>query len=268
MSLYEFTDLTVGTSAVSLPSESITFNGHKLDSELVGYQTLNVEGRSSFTRSLSTATGLADGDLFLSSRIESNKISVKYMVAAKTNSDFNVLNDNLNKYLQGNEVAFKFADETNYTRYGTVTANNLDNAGQLSTTGVFEITMSDPYKYGATKSVSGTTSITVSDTSLSFAQGFDTIVLTNSADVSKIVLTVDSYKLTLVGSFKAANVYTIDYTKKTITEFTPSTNVKKSVNATIDINNSNIFEAKIKNGTKITSTQASSIVLSYRVKAL
>ena len=81
MSLYEYTDLTVGTSAVSLPSESITFNGHKLDSELVGYQTLNVEGRSSFTRSLSTATGLADGDLFLSSRIESNKISVKYMVS-------------------------------------------------------------------------------------------------------------------------------------------------------------------------------------------
>ncbi|WP_273750495.1 distal tail protein Dit [Leuconostoc mesenteroides] len=268
MSLYEFTDLNVGTSAVSLPSESITFNGHKLDSELVGYQTLNVEGRSSFTRSLSTATGLADGDLFLSSRIESNKINVKYMVSAKTNSDFNTLNDTLNKYLQGNEVAFNFADEPNYMRYGTVTANNLDNAGQLSTTGVFEITMSDPYKYGATKSASGTTSITVSDTSLSFAQGFDTIVLTNSADVSKIVLTVDGYTLTLVGSFKAANVYTIDYTKKTITEFTPSTNVKKSVNATIDINNSDIFEAKIKNGTKIASTQASSIMLSYRVKAL
>ena len=268
MSLYEFTDLTVGTAAVSLPSESITFNGHKLDSELVGYQTLNVEGRSSFTRSLSTATGLADGDLFLSSRIESNKINVKYMVSAKTNSDFNTLNDTLNKYLQGNEVAFNFADEPNYTRCGTVTANNLDNAGQLSTTGVFEITMSDPYKYGATKNASGTTSITVSDASLSFAQGFDTIVLTNKADVSKIVITVDSYTLTLVGSFKAANVYTIDYTNKTITEFTPSTNIKKSVNATIDINNSNILEAKIKNGTKITSTQASSIVLSYRVKAL
>lgn len=260
--------MTVGTSAVSLPSESITFNGHKLDSELVGYQTLNVEGRSSFTRSLSTATGLADGDLFLSSRIESNKISVKYMVSAKANSDFNTLNDTLNKYLQGNEVAFNFADEPNYTRYGTVTANNLDNAGRLSTTGVFEITMSDPYKYGATKSASGTTAITVSDSALSFAQGFDTIVLTNKADVSKIILTVDSYTLTLVGSFKAANVYTIDYTKKTITELTPSTNVKKSVNATIDINNSNIFEAKIKNGTKIASTQASSIVLSYRVKAL
>lgn len=190
------------------------------------------------------------------------------MVSAKTNSDFNTLNDTLNKYLQGNEVAFNFADEPNYTRYGTVTVNKLDNAGQLSTTGVFEITMSDPYKYGATKNASGTTSITVSDTSLSFAQGFDTIVLTNSADVSKIVLTVDSYTLTLVGSFKAANVYTIDYTKKTVTEFTPSTNVKKSVNATIDINNSNIFEAKIKNGTKIASTQASSIVLSYRVKTL
>lgn len=190
------------------------------------------------------------------------------MVSAKTNSDFNTLNDTLNKYLQGNEVAFNFADEPNYTRYGTVTANNLDNAGQLSTTGVFEITMSDPYKYGVTKSATGTTSITVSDVSLSFAQGFDTITLTNKADVSKIVLTVDGYTLTLVGSFKAANVYTIDYTKKTITELTPSTNVKKSVNATIDINNSNIFEAKIKNGTKITSTQASSIVLSYRVKAL
>ncbi|MDF8373588.1 distal tail protein Dit [Weissella paramesenteroides] len=268
MSLYEFTDLTVGTSALSLPSESITFNGHKLDSELVGYQTLNVEGRSNFTRSVSTATGLFDGDLFLSSRIESNKINVKYMVAAKTNSDFNVLNDSLNNYLQGNEVAFKFADEPDYTRYGTVTSNVLDNPGRLSTTGVFEITMSDPYKYGATKNLSGTNAITISDKTLSYAQGFDTIVLTNSADVSKIVLTVGSYTLTLTGSFEAGNTYTIDYKAKTITELKPSTNVKKSVNATIDINNSDIFEAKIKNGTKIASAQASSISLSYKVKIL
>lgn len=268
MSLYEFTDLTVGTSALSLPSESITFNGHKLDSELVGYQTLNVEGRSSFTRSLSKATGLFDGDLFLSSRIESNKINVKYMVAAKTNSDFNILNDSLNNYLQGDEVAFKFADEPDYTRYGTVTSNALDNPGRLSTTGVFEITMSDPYKYGATKSLSGTNAITISDKMLGYEQGFDTIVLINSVDVSKIVLTVGNYTLTLVGSFEAGNIYTIDYKAKTIIELKPSTNVKKLVNSTIDINNSDIFEAKIKNGTKIASAQASSISLSYKVKIL
>ena len=113
MGLYDFTNLLKGTSKASLPSEVITFNGHQLDSELVGYQTLNVEGRSSFTRSVSTATGLFDGDLFLSSRIEAGKISVKYMVAAKNSSAFNVINDDLNNYLQGSEVAFKFADEPN-----------------------------------------------------------------------------------------------------------------------------------------------------------
>lgn len=268
MGLYEFTDLSIGASTVSLPSEAITFNGHNLDSELVGYQTLNVEGRSSFTRSISTATGLFDGDLFLSSRIESNKINVKYMVAAKTNSDFNTLNDNLNNYLQGNEVAFKFADEPNYTRYGTVTANNLDNAGRLSTTGTFEITMSDPYKYGVANSLSSTNSIVISDKALNFAQGPDTIVLTNKSDTPKIVLTIDGYTLTLVGSFVADNVYTLDFKNKTITELTPSTNVKKIVNSTIDINNSDLFEARIKNGTKIASSQASSLSLSYRVKVL
>lgn len=268
MGLYEFTDLNKGSSSVYLPSESITFNGHQLDSQLVGYQTLNVEGRSSFTRAVSIATGLFDGDLFLSSRIESNKIKVKYMVSAKTNSDFNVLNDNLNNYLQGNEVAFKFADEPNYTRYGTVTANALDNPGQLTTTGVFEITMSDPYKYGASKSLSGTDNIIISDTTLSYAQGFDTLIFTNKADVSKIVLAVGNFNLTLGGSFKADNIYTINYKNKTITELTPSTNVKRSVNSTIDINNSDIFEAKIKNGTKVASAQANSISLSYKVKIL
>lgn len=268
MGLYDFTNLLKGTSKASLPSEAITFNGHQLDSELVGYQTLNVEGRSSFTRSVSTATGLFDGDLFLSSRIEAGKISVKYMVAAKNSSAFNVINDDLNNYLQGSEVAFKFADEPNYTRYGTVTANNLDNAGRLSTTGVFEITMPDPYKYGATKTLKGTSSINVSDKELKFVQGLDTITLTNKADTPKIVLTVDHYKLTLSGSFKANSVYTIDFKRKTVTELIPSTNVKRSVNSTIDINNSDLFEARIKNGTKVASTQSNSLSLSYRVKAL
>ena len=268
MGLYEFTNLSIGASTVSLPSEAITFNGHNLDSELVGYQTLNVEGRSSFTRSVSTATGLFDGNLFLSSRVEAGKISVKYMIAANTNSDLNILNDNLNDYLQGNEVAFKFADEPNYTRYGTVTANNLDNAGRLSTTGVFEITMSDPYKYGATKTLKGASSINVSDKELKFPQGLDTITLTNKADTPKIVLTVDNYKLTLSGSFEADSVYTIDFKRKTVTELIPSTNVKRSVNSTIDINNSDLFEARIKNGTKVASTQSNSLSLSYRVKAL
>ena len=268
MGLYDFTNLLKGTSKASLPSEAITFNGHNLDSELVGYQTLNVEGRSGFTRSVSTATGLFDGDLFLSSRIEAGKISVKYMVAAKNSSAFNVINDDLNNYLQGSEVAFKFADEPNYTRYGTVTANNLDNAGRLSTTGVFEITMSDPYKYGATKTLKGTSSINVSDKELKFVQGLDTITLTNKADTPKIVLTVDHYKLMLSGSFKANSVYTIDFKRKTVTELIPSTNVKRSVNSTIDINNSDLFEARIKNGTKVASTQSNSLSLSYRVKAL
>ena len=268
MGLYDFTNLLKGTSKASLPSEAITFNGHQLDSELVGYQTLNVEGRSSFTRSVSTATGLFDGDLFLSSRIEAGKISVKYMVAAKNSSAFNVINDDLNNYLQGSEVAFKFADEPNYTRYGTVTANNLDNAGRLSTTGVFEITMSDPYKYGATKTLKGTSSINVSDKELKFVQGLDTITLTNKADTPKIVLTVDHYKLTLSGSFKANSVYTIDFKRKTVTELIPSTNVKRSVNSTIDINNSDLFEARVKDGTKVASTQSNSLSLSYRVKAL
>lgn len=268
MGLYDFTNLLKGISKASLPSEAITFNGHQLDSELVGYQTLNVEGRSSFTRSVSTATGLFDGDLFLSSRIEAGKISVKYMVAAKNSSAFNVINDDLNNYLQGSEVAFKFADEPNYTRYGTVTANNLDNAGRLSTTGVFEITMSDPYKYGATKTLKGTSSINVSDKELKFVQGLDTITLTNKADTPKIVLTVDHYKLTLSGSFKANSVYTIDFKRKTVTELIPSTNVKRSVNSTIDINNSDLFEARVKDGTKVASTQSNSLSLSYRVKAL
>ena len=190
------------------------------------------------------------------------------MVAAKNSSAFNVINDDLNNYLQGSEVAFKFADEPNYTRYGTVTANNLDNAGRLSTTGVFEITMPDPYKYGATKTLKGTSSINVSDKELKFVQGLDTITLTNKTDTPKIVLTVDHYKLTLSGSFEADSVYTIDFKRKTVTELIPSTNVKRSVNSTIDINNSDLFEARIKNGTKVASTQSNSLSLSYRVKAL
>ena len=67
--LYEFQDLKAKSTQVVLMPEALTFGGVNIDKELAGYRTLNVSGRENFTRSINTANSTADGELFISSKL-------------------------------------------------------------------------------------------------------------------------------------------------------------------------------------------------------
>lgn len=57
---------------------AFSYGGHCLDSSVDGFTTLSVSGRGGFTRAV-TATDLAsDGAKYLSSRIESKKLTVNF----------------------------------------------------------------------------------------------------------------------------------------------------------------------------------------------
>lgn len=66
---------------------AFSYGGHCLDSSVDGFTTLSVSGRGGFTRAV-TATDLAsDGAKYLSSRIESKKLTVNFFLQASSLSD-------------------------------------------------------------------------------------------------------------------------------------------------------------------------------------
>lgn len=262
--LYEFRDLSKQASASNLPSEALTFGGVNIDKELAGYRTLNVSGRENFTRTLNTASSTADGELFISSKLDTNEITIKYLLTADTVDDFNKLYTRLKLLLQGEEKTFSFSDESEFTRTGTVISLDNDNAGVIETTGTIKIKMLDPYRHGQTKTISGTSSIVFNDPQLMYTQNVDKITLVATADTQTLVVNINnSYKLTLINASITANSnIVIDIVNRNITM-----NGVSQLNK-IDVLNTNMFEAKVTNGDMITCQQAKSLTATYRVKII
>ena len=66
---------------------AFSYGGHCLDSSVDGFTTLSVSGRGGFTRAV-TATDLAsDGAKYLSSRLESKKLTIKFFLKSVSLTD-------------------------------------------------------------------------------------------------------------------------------------------------------------------------------------
>ena len=104
--LYDFQPLTAQSSLERLLPEALTFGGVNLDKELAGYRTLNVSGRENFTRTVNTASSTADGELFVSSKLDAHEITIKYQLNADSIDDFNKKYTRLKFLLQGEEQPF------------------------------------------------------------------------------------------------------------------------------------------------------------------
>lgn len=262
--LYEFQPLEASVTPSVLMPEALIFGGVNIDKELAGYRTLNVSGRENFTRTLNTASSSADGELFISSKIDTNDITIKYELNATNIDDFNKRYTKLKLLLQGEEVKFNFADENEFYRIGTVIELSNDDVGSINTTGTIKIKMSDPYRKGQQKTISGTNVVTLNDPQLMYPQNVEKIILIVNNDTDNIFININnSYKLSLInGSFQSNRNIVVDIENKQITM-----NGVSQLNK-IDIQNTNIFEAKIKNMDVLTCSQAKSMSVIYRVKIL
>lgn len=263
MNIYEFGDLEKRSTATPLPSEAIVFNGVSLDEQLPYYRTLNVSGRENFERSLNTVETSGDGEFFLSSKLNANTITVTYTIETRNADDFNETFTNLKKFLLGEEVEFYFMDEPEYTRTGTVTKLENPTAGAFDVVGTFEISMSNPFRHGQRKKISGGDNLVINDPQLFYKQSAEKMILTITTATKPFVLNVDNdYNLTLPGGLPANSNLVIDFESNTLT----SSGTNKLPD--MDILKSNIFELKIKNGQRITAKGAGSIELQYRVQML
>lgn len=260
--LYEFHDLTAKSANVVLMPEALTFGGVNIDEELAGYRTLNVSGRENFTRSVNTANSTADGELFISSKIDTAELTIKYQLNADTIDEFNRRYTQLKYWLQGEEKPFYFADENEFVRYGTVTSLNNDTVGEINTTGTITIKMTDPFRHGQLKTVSGTGTLVFNDPQMKYQQNIDKIYFNITTQTNTLTLTIDNYKLSISGSFTVGSLITIDFNSLTIKQGTVS--ILSGVNILL----TDIFEAKASNGSVITSPFTNKINAEYRVRIL
>lgn len=262
MNIYDFTGLNEAAKNSFVPTEAIVFNGVKLDEQLPYYRTLNVSGRENFERSLNTVETSGDGEFLLSSKLDAKTIVVTFSLEANNAQDFNDRFDELKRNLIGIDVPFSFADETQYTRYGTVVKLDNPQPGQLSIVGTFEIRQSNPYKYTSLVTTNGTNTVALSgdpNTSIEL----DKIKFLLVADALSVKINVGTgYTLSLSGNFKAGDDFTVDFNNKTITS------MNASVLGNMDIPASNIFEAVPVSGDVVSGSNIKNLSASYKEKII
>lgn len=238
------------------------YGGHCLDSSVDGFTTLSVSGRGGFTRAV-TATDLAsDGAKYLSSRIESKKLTVNFFLQASSLSDLADKTGKLKKLLSVRNTEVSFADD-GYRYTGTVTSLTFDDT-TLHPTGTIEITLSDPYCYSAEKTITGTgTSVNLSEyDDTGFANLPAAIEFTPSEGISTFQVTSNQGKHFLLNqSVSAGKKIVIDF--KTLTCTVNGASVLSSVSL-----NSNFADFTIDKNTVLTFNSSGEYVVRFEVKKL
>lgn len=154
MMTYQFVDTVRQTEMVgeSMPDEAVRINGKWLENEVSGYRTLHVSGRELISTEINTNTiARMNGEIFLNSRIPARVITVRYLLAAKSNFEFRQAFNQLCRLLQPAQVEVVFADEPDKYFIGTKSEIENPEPGSNITTGEFKIYCTDPFKYSTTE---------------------------------------------------------------------------------------------------------------------
>lgn len=192
MSKYNFVDITAKASTTGyINSESpkmLTFGDEYLENLVDGFSIISVVGREILPQTiLANKNEYLDGQTYFGSKVEPRELEFTYQIKANNPSELMSRYKKLNYYLTEKiELMFSFQDESLYYR-GVVTAVGEIPAGTLKHISTFTITCSDPYKYSASKQVSGTGTLNI-----------------NRDPVSKSTV-IDSIKINVV------NVATVDF---------------------------------------------------------
>ncbi|MGM0166931.1 hypothetical protein IGI39_001911 [Enterococcus sp. AZ135] len=132
-----------------LPARAMNINGSFLESIILGYQTLDVEGRELFETSNEYAQlGIRDGERHIYNRIPSRELTVKYFIKAENEVSFRDKFNKLNIALfTEKEVPIWFNDEPEMLFKGTKATIDQVESGRYWATGSVSIVCGDPYKY-------------------------------------------------------------------------------------------------------------------------
>ena len=261
--MYKFRDLSIDRSYTpeSLPAEALNYGGHWLDREVDGYETLVTKGRQEFTRQINATQRSGDGDTYLSSRLESKKIEVTFVLKSSTIDEYNKRLNKLRQLLFQPNQSFYFADNQQYHYVGTASELTLDK-DTLNTTGKIVLTASDPYQYGEEKHLSGNgTNLAITDSELSYPQTAKTLIFTPTSTASNLIITCNDKKIELSVGVGAGQPVKVDFDNLNVS----INNVDSLMGVTLD---SNLSDFLIQNGSNITFNTTGNYELTYEVKRL
>lgn len=158
---YKFID-TNEANLKSYASIQTIINGFNLDTELCGYRTLNVSGRSVFGRDIETLkfsarrnaeskstkskSNKAGNNKFFSSDIQSLVIEVEFLLEAKTNELFRELLSKFTTILHQEEAKWTWTDDPTFYYTGTITDVESFKEDKNTVISTFKILCVDPMK--------------------------------------------------------------------------------------------------------------------------
>lgn len=159
--VYKFID-TNEANLKSYASIQTIINGFNLDTELDGYRTLNVSGRSVFGRDIETLkfsarrnagskstksnSNKAGNNKFFSSDIQSLVIEVEFLLEAKTNELFRELLSKFTTILHQEEAKWTWTDDPSFYYTGTISEIGDFKEDKNSVISTFKILCVDPMK--------------------------------------------------------------------------------------------------------------------------
>lgn len=260
--MYKFTDLNPrGEPNNSSCVEALIYNGTNLDQNLIGYQTLYVEGRDSFDVDINSADTSGNGTMYLNSRFKERELKVHFAIDAGNNvDDFNSCVDNLKNLLRTPNKSISFADNPGYSYIGTP---NLEvDGGSLTPQGVITFTLNDPFQRSAIRTATGTTSVTINDPQMQRPAIPVEIDLTMNAGADKLVVSNNNgQSWSTVNGVSSGDNIRIDFKNLTYV------NNKADQTGNVSLL-SNFGDFLVGNGTTLTVNVACSITVKYQIVKL
>lgn len=241
---------------------AFSYGGHCLDNSVDGFITLSVTGRGGFTRAV-TATDLAsDGAKYLSSHLESKKLTIKFFLKSASLADLMAKLGKLKRITAAKNTVVSFADDPLYKYVGTVTSVTLDDT-TLHPTGSIEVTLSDPYCYSIARQKTGTgKTVAFADYDSEFPNIPFSIEFTPSSAISSFQMTSNQGKKFLLNqSVSAGKKIVVDF--RTLSCTVDGASVLSSVSL-----NSNFADFTIDKNTVLTFNSSCEYIVRFEVKKL
>ena len=241
---------------------AFSYGGQCLDSSVDGFTTLSVSGRGDFTRAV-TATDLAsDGAKYLSSRLESKKLTIKFFLKSVSLTDLIAKTSKLKRILSAKNATVSFADDPLYKYVGTVTSVTLDDTTPHPT-GSIEVTLSDPYCYSIARQKTGTgKTVSFTDYDSGFSNVPISVEFAPGSAISVFQMTSNQGKKFLLNqSVSAGKKIVVDF--ETLSCTVDGASVLSSVSL-----NSNFADFTIDKNTVLTFNASGGYVIRFEVKKL
>lgn len=150
--------------------QSIYFDGHCLDKEVPGYETISVAGRELFSSELTNLiVGNQDGDRLQQNRFPARNITVTYQIQRRTAGELRESYHVLNAKLLGIKKKIWFEDEPELYYVGTLSDAEVPTAGMTKLQSTFTLRCNDPFAYAMREDSFAVASAGTYDFKLDFA---------------------------------------------------------------------------------------------------